>query len=140
MKSKENFKNMDNDEIMDSLALLKTQQKSKKKTCSSKDTCQVKDKSGKVVDKAEQEKENAWRKQKADAAKADFEKLKKEKEAKGEKVVALVCPKSDNGSGVEEECGGAVFGICSYGKKSGKARCACNKGYAGRACQLSEQE
>jgi hypothetical protein len=85
---------------MDTLAHLKTQQKSKKKACST--NCEIKDKSGKVVDKAEVEKENAWRKQKADAAKADFEKLKKEKEAKGETVVELVCPTSDNGSGVEE--------------------------------------
>jgi len=71
-KNKDSVKNMDADEIMDSLALLKEQGKSKKRTCAA-NACEKKDKDGKVIDKAEVEKKDAAKKAKAAEFKKEYE-------------------------------------------------------------------
>jgi len=137
-KSKDSVKTMDADEIADSLALLKEQGKSKKKTCK-RGACEIKDKTGKKVDTAEVAKKDAARKAKAAEFKKEYEKKVADAKASGKAApAALVCPKGKDDTGADVECSG--FGVCTMGKKSGKARCACDFGFAGRACQFSEQE
>lgn len=136
-KSKDAMKNMDKDEIMDSLALLKEQQKNKKKTCA-RGACEIKDKSGKVVDKKEVEAKDKLKKEKANKLKKEYE-AKVAKAAKEGKVLKkLECPKGLDDTGAKVECSG--FGICTMGGKSGKPRCACDTGFTGFACQTSEEE
>jgi hypothetical protein len=130
-------KDLDADEIMDSLALLKEQKKSKKRTCA-RGACEIKDKSGKKVDKSVVDAKNKLIKEKAEAYKKEWEKKEKEYKAAGKTLAKLSCPKGKTEAGVDAECSGV--GLCTMGKKSGKSRCACDYGFTGRACQMDVLE
>jgi hypothetical protein len=136
-KNKDSVKSMDADEIMDSLALLKEQGKSKKRTCKA-DACEIKDKSGKKVDASVVKAKNDAKKAKAAEFKKEYEAKVAKAKAEGKTLAPLTCAKGNDETGASVECSGA--GTCTMGKKSGKGRCACNTGFAGRACQFTEQE
>lgn len=130
MKTKDGMKNMDQEEIMGSLAMMKKQQESKKRTCK-RGSCEVKDKSGKTVDKKAVEAANKQRAAKAAKAKKEFEAKQEVAKKAGKKVVKLVCKTGKDETGNKVECSG--MGVCTAGK-SGKPRCLCDKGFTGIAC------
>jgi len=136
-KSASAVKSMDADEIMDSLALLKEQGKSKKRTCK-RGACEIKDKDGKKVDAKKVKEINDLRKKKAEASKKEWEEKVKKAKASGKTLKKLECKKGKDDTGALVECSGV--GICTYGKRSGKPQCACDKGFVGFACQMSEAD
>merc|ERR1712110_1154033 len=97
-KNKDSVKSMDADEIMDSLALLKTQGKEKKRECK-RGACEIKDKSGKKVDAKEVTKKNDLRKAKAAELKKEWEKKEAEAKASGKTLAKLSCPKGKDETG-----------------------------------------
>lgn len=98
MKDASSIKNMDAEELMDSLALLKEQGKGQKRDCK-RGACEVKDKSGKTVDAAEVKAKNAFREKQAKEMKAAFEKKQQEAKAAGKTVQTLSCPKGPDDTG-----------------------------------------
>jgi len=136
-KTKDAVKNMDADEIMDSLSLLKEQGKSKKRSCKA-DACEKKDKSGKKIDAKEVQRKDNAKKARAAELKKEYEAKVAQAKAEGKTLAPLSCPKGQDETGASVECSGA--GDCTMGKKSGKGRCSCWTGFAGRACQFTEQE
>lgn len=139
MKDKDSIKTMDAEELADSLALMKEEAKNKKRSCK-KDQCKAVDKSGKEMNATLVAAANKKRKEKAAAMKAEYEKEKAAKQARGEKVVELVCPKGKDDAGNDVEC--SDMGHCTYSKKLKKGVCSCNRGFTGRACtdSLAERE
>merc|ERR1712170_224058 len=113
-KSKDAVKTMSNDDIMDSLAMLKEDAKNKKRTCK-RGACEIKDKTGKKVDKKEVEKKNKLIKEKAEKLKKEWDAKVEKAKKEGKTLQKLECKKGQDDSGALVEC--SVVGICTMGKK-----------------------
>merc|ERR1712029_985998 len=101
---------------------------------------EVKGADGKVIDKAEVKKQNEARKKKAEQFAAEYKKKQEKARAEGKILKDLVCPVGTHAEtgAANATCSGV--GSCAEGKSSGKARCACDMGYHGRACHLIKEE